>query len=231
MAAQQQQRVVVKIPVRWLRQAATAITTGTGTGNVRTEQRLPTTRTIRAPVCYPLGSASFTTLPSPPPPLPGARMFQRGQNQPDETVRLVDMSMRCTACCLLCRPRQHGQEGLELDPCPTLSPPPALPLSHSPLRYCNNSYTDERRATTGADFATKKIVLQDTQMVTTTLVLFLFHAIPMLFPCYFLLWAPVCVGAVSDGDAVCCRGGATTTWGYKSRRRHANTRTRVSDAL
>ena len=132
MAAQQQQRVVVKIPVRWLRQAATAITTGTGTGNVRTEQRLPTTRTIRAPVCYPLGSASFTTLPSPPPPLPGARMFQRGQNQPDETVRLVDMSMRCTACCLLCRPRQHGQEGLELDPCPTLSPPPALPLSHSP---------------------------------------------------------------------------------------------------
>mmetsp|Transcript_883 Transcript_883/g.2207 ORF Transcript_883/g.2207 Transcript_883/m.2207 type:complete len:235 (-) Transcript_883:15-719(-) len=32
-------------------------------------------------------------------------------------------------------------------------------------RYCNNSYTDERRATTGADFATKKIVLQDTQMV------------------------------------------------------------------
>mmetsp|Transcript_40990 Transcript_40990/g.94504 ORF Transcript_40990/g.94504 Transcript_40990/m.94504 type:complete len:125 (-) Transcript_40990:1066-1440(-) len=96
-------------------------------------------------------------------------------------------------------------------------------------RYCNNSYTDERRATTGADFATKKIVLQDTQMVTTTLVLF--HAISMLFPCCSLLWAPVCVGAVSDGDAVCCRGGATTTWGYKSRRRHANTRTRVSDPL
>mmetsp|Transcript_104708 Transcript_104708/g.301993 ORF Transcript_104708/g.301993 Transcript_104708/m.301993 type:complete len:202 (-) Transcript_104708:962-1567(-) len=132
MAAQQQQRVVVKIPVRWLRQAVTAITTGTGTGNVRTEQRFPTTRTIRTPVCYPRGSATFTTLPSPPPPLPGARMFQRGQNQPDETVRLVDMSMRCTACCLLCRSRQHGQEGLELDPCPTLFPPPALPLSHSP---------------------------------------------------------------------------------------------------